>query len=584
MIGRPLIVIVDDRPRGLSALLEAIVRRFGGDYRTVAHLSARAALDDLARAKANGEDVALVIADQWMPEMPGLELLLRAHELHPDAQRALLVGWGDKRASESILQGCALKQLDNYLLKPWSPPEVHLYPVIGEFLADWTRAHGPRLELVRVISDDPSPRGSELRELLERNGVPHGAYAVDSDAGRKLIDETGIDRTHLPAVVMLDGRILHAPTNAELADALGVSELDDCRCDVAIVGAGPCGLAAAVYAASEGLRTVVIEREAIGGQAGMSSLIRNFLGFPRGITGADLAQRAYQQAWLFGAKYVLARRAVGVRAAGERRIVALDDGREIVARAVIIATGAAYRRLGVPRIDRFEGVGVLYSAGADIAVALKGKDVVVLGGGNSAGQAVVHLAKTARRVIHVVRGRALADSMSAYLVHEIAHLPNVELRFETEVTDAEGERYLERVALRHRGSGAVEVVPTSALFVMIGAVPHVDWLQGLVEVDRAGFIMTGPDLEARARGRFADREPMLLETSQPGVFAVGDVRYGSTKRIASAVGEGAVAIRVIHEYLEHVSAAEWSEAGDGQRAVASREEDHEAVQPSQVIG
>jgi len=476
------------------------------------------------------------------------------------------------------LQSCALKQLDNYILKPWSPPEVHLYPVIGEFLADWTRAHGPRLELVRVISDEPSPRGSELRELLERNGVPHGAYAVDSDVGRKLLAETGIDRTHLPAIVMLDGRILHAPTNAELADALGVSELADCRCDVAIVGAGPCGLAAAVYAASEGLRTVVIEREAIGGQAGMSSLIRNFLGFPRGISGADLAQRAYQQAWLFGAKYVLARRAVGMRVEGERRIVALDDGREIVARAVIIATGAAYRRLGVLRVDRFEGVGVLYIAGVDIALALKGKDVVVCGGGNSAGQAVVHLAKTARRVIHVVRGRTLAESMSAYLVHEIALLPNVELRFETEVTDAEGERFIERVALRNRSSGAVEVVPTAALFVMIGAVPHIDWLNGMVEVDRSGFIMTGTDLDPHSLGRFGDRQPMLLETSLPGVFAVGDVRHGSTKRIASAVGEGAVAIRVIHEYLQHVTDVASSEADDGQRVLA--EEGHEALQPS----
>ena len=578
MLGQPFIVIVDDRPHGLSALLGAITRRFGADYRTVGHLSARAALDDLARAKAAGEDVALVIADQWMPEMTGSELLQRAHELHPDAQRALLVGWGDKRASETILQSCALKQLDNYILKPWSPPEVHLYPVIGEFLADWTRAHGPRLELVRVISDEPSPRGLELRELLERNGVPHGAYAVDSDVGRKLLAETGIDRTHLPAIVMLDGRILHAPTNAELADALGVSELADCRCDVAIVGAGPCGLAAAVYAASEGLRTVVIEREAIGGQAGMSSLIRNFLGFPRGISGADLAQRAYQQAWLFGAKYVLARRAVGMRVEGERRIVALDDGREIVARAVIIATGAAYRRLGVPRVDRFEGVGVLYSAGVDIALALKGKDVVVCGGGNSAGQAVVHLAKTARRVIHVVRGRTLAESMSAYLVHEIALLPNVELRFETEVTDAEGERFIERVALRNRSSGAVEVVPTAALFVMIGAVPHIDWLNGMVEVDRSGFIMTGTDLDPHSLGRFGDRQPMLLETSLPGVFAVGDVRHGSTKRIASAVGEGAVAIRVIHEYLQHVTDVASSEADDGQRVLA--EEGHEALQPS----
>ncbi|HSD88004.1 MAG TPA: FAD-dependent oxidoreductase, partial [Kofleriaceae bacterium] len=437
MTARPLIVIVDDRPHGLFALRDAIERRYGADYRTIAHVSALAALDELARAKNDGEDVALVIADQWMPELPGREVLRRVQQLYPDAQRALLVGWGDTRASETILQACALKELDNYILKPWSPEEVHLYPVVGEFLAEWTRTHGPRLELVRVISEVPSPRGSELRELLERNGVPFGAYAADSETGRRLIDEVPIDRKRLPAILTFDGRVLYDPTNAELADAFGASGPHDTACDVAVVGAGPGGLAAAVYAASEGLRTIVIERMAVGGQAGESTLIRNFLGFPRGITGADFAQRAYQQAWLFGAKYVLARRVVALRAEGETRQILLDDGREISARAVIIATGATYRRLDAPRIDRFEGRGVLYYAGADVARALTGNDVVVYGGGNSAGQAVVHLAKRARRVFHVVRSHGLAASMSAYLIDEIARLPNVELRLDTEIVDAE---------------------------------------------------------------------------------------------------------------------------------------------------
>ena len=577
MTGRPVILIVDDRPRGLAALLDAIERRYGRDYRVVGHLSAHAALDELARAQAANEQVALVIADQWMPEMTGHEVLLRAHELHPEAQRALLVGWGDKRASEAILQGCALGHLDNYILKPWTPPEVHLYPVIGEFLADWTRAHGPRLELVRVICDDPSPRGSELRELLERNGVPYGAYAADSVAGRKLIADTGVDRARLPALVMLDGRILYRPTNAAMADALGAAELDEPTCDLVVVGAGPSGLAAAVCAASEGLRTVVVEREAIGGQAGTSSLIRNFLGFPRGISGAELAQRAYHQAWLFGAKYVLAREAVRIRAEGAQRFVTLDDDRELVARAVIIATGAAYRRLGIPRVERFEGAGVVYSAGADIAMAMKDKVVVVCGGGNSAGQAVVHLAKRARRVLHVVRGATLSQHMSAYLVEEIVRLPNVELHLDTEVIDADGARGLEQVTLRHLGTGAREVVFTSALFVMIGALPHTDWLDGVVERDRTGFLVTGPDLDPRARARFAGRAPMLFETSLPGVFAAGDVRGGSTKRLASAVGEGSVAIRVIHEYLQQAPASERSGAADGPRATERREHHHESL-------
>ena len=553
MHDRPLIVIVDDRPRGLSALLDAVMRRYGADYRAIGHLSAHAVLDDLARAKREGEEVALVIADQWMPEMTGRELLRRVHELFPDAQRALLVGWGEKRSADIILQGCALKELDNYVLKPWSPPEIHLYPVIGEFLAEWARTHGPRLELVRVLSEEPSPRGQAIADLLERNGIPHGTYTLDSDAGRKLVAQTGLDTTRLPAVVMLDGRILHDPSNAELADALGAApEHVDHTFDVLIVGAGPSGLAAAVTSASEGLATVVIEREAIGGQAGTSSMIRNFLGFPRGITGADLAQRAYQQAWLFGTRYVLARRVVDLRVRPPWRIVTLDDGRELTARSVIIATGADYRHLGVPRIERFEGVGVFYNAGVDIATALRGQDVVVCGGGNSAGQAVVHLAKGARRVVHVVRGNELSHTMSAYLIHEIRQLPNVELRLETEVIDADGSLGLDGVTVRHRG-GATEVINTHALFVMIGARPHTDWLAGVVERDRSGFILTGTDLGAQAREHFRDRQPMRLETSVPGVFAVGDVRAGSIKRLASAVGEGTIAVQLIHDYLREAN-------------------------------
>jgi thioredoxin reductase (NADPH) len=554
-VTRPWIVIVDDRPRGLSALLDAVVRRYGADYQTIGHLSARTALEDLARARDAGDDVALVIADQWMPEMTGSELLLHAHELHPEAQRALLVGWGDKRASEAILQGCALGYLDNYIPKPWSPPELYLYPIIGEFLSEWSRSHGPRLELVRVIGHDPSPRCTALRELLERSGIPHGFHPADSAAGRRLIEAFRIDEHRLPAVLMLDGTVLHDPSNAELADMLGEPAALDQLYDLAIVGGGPCGLAAAVYAASEGLQTVVIEREAIGGQASSSSLIRNFLGFPRGITGADLAQRAYQQAWLFGAKYVLARAATGLRADGDDRVITLDDGRDLRARAVLIATGAAYRRLGVPRVDRFAGMGMLYTAGADIALALAGKDVVVLGGGNSAGQAVVHLAKRARRVIHAVRGEALSHTMSTYLVQEILRAPNVDLRLHTEVVDADGARGLESVVLRNRRTGATELIATPALFVMIGATPHTDWLDGTVERERNGFVLTGSDVP---RTSYGDREPLLLETSMPGVFAAGDVRHGSTKRLASAVGEAAVAIQIVHEYLEQSARREWS--------------------------
>lgn len=544
MDDQPVIMVVDDRPHGLTALRDAITRRYSADYHVIGHTSAEAALAELSHAN----EVALVIADQWMPEMTGGEFLDRAHVMHPGAQRALLVGWGDTRANETILQGCARGRLDNYLLKPWAPAEVHLYPLVGEFLTEWTRQHRPRLEVIRVVGAKLLPRSRELLHVLERNAVPHGYYDADTRDGRELMARWGVDPRRLPALVLLDGRVIHEPSSAHLADLFGVSELGDPYCDLAIIGAGPCGLSAAVGAGSEGLRTIVVERDAIGGQASASSLIRNFLGFPRGITGAELAQRAYQQAWLFGAKFGLVG-ATQLRCEGDRRVVTLADGRELFARAVLVATGVEYRRLGVPRIDRYDGIGVFYTAGADIALALRGEDVVVYGGGNSAGQAVIYLAKTARRVIHCVRGPALSQTMSAYLVDEISRLPNVELRLESEVFDADGEHGLEQVTIQHRRTGALTTVRTPALFVMIGAMPHTEWLEGDVARDRNGFILTGADLRGRGLQSFQSRSPMLIETSMPGVFAAGDVRFGSTKRLAAAVGEAGVAVRVIHDYL-----------------------------------
>jgi thioredoxin reductase (NADPH) len=548
MPNKPVIMIVDDESAPLAAMHEDLDRRYGGDYRVVSHATTGAGLDELERIKAGGGQVALLIADQWMAGMTGVEFLQRAHELHPTAQRALLVAWGDTRAAPTILQSCAFNQIENYILKPYFPPEVHLYPMIGDFLSDWTRAHGPRMELVRVIRPDPSPRGHEVVEFLERHGIPHGVYLAGSAEGAKLLAQTGLDGNRLPAVVMRDGRALVEPSNAELMDALGISTLEERQCDLAIIGAGPAGLAAAVYGASEGLRTLVIERAAVGGQAGSSSLLRNYLGFPRGISGAELAQRAYQQAWLFGAKYALGREVCGVRAAGPDRIVSLSDGTVITARAVLVATGAAYRRLGIPSLERFTGAGVFYAAGGEVAL-MQGKDVIVAGGGNSAGQAVVHLAKHARRVIQVVRGGSLVESMSDYLIQQIKRLPNVEVRFHTEVVDGEGEHRLERVAVKDHATGTVEMLDLPALYVLIGVLPHTDWLKGTVDRDEQGFIITGADLKAPPLYRGLNRPPMRLETSLPGVFAIGDVRLGSVKRVASAAGEGAIAVKLLDDYF-----------------------------------
>jgi thioredoxin reductase (NADPH) len=547
MAERPAIVILDDEPAALNALLDALARRYGADYRVLSCLEALAAM------KAAGEEVALVVADQWMPGMTGSAVLLRAHRIFPAARRALLVAWGDRTASPAILSGCAFGELDNYLYKPWSPPEVHLYPLVGEFLAEWTRAFRPGLELAKVVAPDPSQRGHELRELLSRNGVPHGFYASGTPAARQVLAEAGEQDRGVPAVILLDGTVLVDPSNAQLMDAVGESP-GELECDLAIVGAGPAGLAAAVYAASEGLRTLVVEREVVGGQAGSSVLIRNYLGFPRGISGAELTQRAYQQAWLFGARYVFAREVTGLARAGARRVVALSDGRQLSARAVIVATGARYRRLGAPGVEELVGAGVAYTAPTEDPTLVTGRDVVVVGGGNSAGQAAFHLARYARKVVLVVRGDGLEAHMSDYLVQSIRRAANVDVRLASEVVEATGGHQLEGVAIRSRSTGAVEHVPAQLLLVMIGVLPHSEWLAGAVQCDDRGFVLTGADVAGVGAGR------LRLETSMPGVFAAGDVRHGSVKRVASAVGEGAVAVQLVHEYL-----AEGETAAEGPR-------------------
>jgi len=529
-------------------MLDALTRRFGGDYRVEPHLSPHAALDAIARLQADDEEIALVIADQWMPEMNGNEFLGKVRDLEPTAKRALLVSWGDREASPVILQACALGQLDNYLYKPWAPAEVHLYPYVSEFLAEWTRLHRPGMELIHIVANEFSARANEIRELLDRNGIPYGFHPAGTLLADQLIEEHDAGQKELPLVFLLDGSTLVNPSDADIMDGVGESP-DKLHCDVVVVGGGPAGLTAAVYAGSEGLGTLVVERHVIGGQAGASSLIRNYLGFPRGISGAELTQRAYQQAWLFGAKFVFSREATGLRLDGDRKILSLSDGREMSASSVVVATGAEYRRLDVPELERFVGRSIFYTTFGESRL-VRGLDVAVVGGGNSAAQAVVHLARFARSVTMIVRGNSLGRTMSDYLVQQIRNTSNVQVMLEAEVVGGDGDERLETLQVRNRASGAVETIPARFLFVLIGALPHTDWLDGTVQRDAKGFIPTGHRVDPELWP--LQRPPMNFETSVPGLFAVGDVRLESMKRVASAVGEGAGAIQNVHQYLEQV--------------------------------
>jgi thioredoxin reductase (NADPH) len=548
MTERPAIVVVDDDPEALTAMVDALSRRFGEDYWVVPHPSPHAALDSIGKITKDNQEVALVIADQRMPEMLGREFLGRVRSIVPTAKRALLVDWGDREVSPTILQACALGELDNYLYKPWDPAEVHLYPLISEFLAEWTRAHRPGMELIHIVGDEQSPRSNEIRELLNRNGIPYGFHKTGSAWANRLIEERSTKITSLPAVFLHDGSVLVDPTDAQIMDAVGESP-GELTCDVAVVGTGPAGLTAAVYAGSEGLRTLVIERHVVGGQAGASSLIRNYPGFPRGISGAELTQRAYQQAWLFGSKFVFARDVTTLRSRDKMKILTLSDGREITATAVIIATGAKYRLLDVPTLERFAGRSIFYTTFGESRL-VQDLDVAVIGGGNSAGQAVIHLAAFARHVTLVVRASSLEKGMSDYLVQQIRHTSNIEVRLNSEIIGGHGGELLEGLTIRDKTRDVVDEIPARLLFVLIGATPNTDWLAGVAQRDAKGSIVTGHDVDLSDWP--LQRKPMSFETNVPGVFAVGDVRHGSMKRVAAAVGEGAGVVQSVHEYLEEL--------------------------------
>jgi thioredoxin reductase (NADPH) len=561
-VSEPVLLVVDASPEAAGVVAGALRRRYGADYRVLTEGSAAAGLARLEALRRGGAAVALLLADQGLPGEGGAAFLARAHDLAPGARRVLLVDVGG--GTEALVRAAVLGQLDDYVARPWASPEAGLYPTTGALLGEWARDHGPRLEWLRVVGEPGAPRSHELRDLLDRNGLPYGFYAAASAEGRRLLAGAGPAAAGpLPVVLLGDGRALAAPSNAALAAALGAStgpEPDDPAVyDLAVVGAGPAGLGAAVYGASEGLRTVVVEREALGGQAGASSRIRNYLGFPRGISGRDLTARAYEQAWRFGATFIHTNGAAGLRAEGPDRVVALAGGGELRSRAVLVATGAAYRRLDAPGVQALTGRGIFYGAAVAEAPALRGQPVCVAGGGNSAGQAAVHLARYASRVTVLVRGETLAASMSAYLIAELARTPNLEVRLRTRVAAADGAGRLERLTLAHAGTGATETLPAAALFVLIGAAPHTAWAAPALARDAQGYLLTGRDLagpDSAGGGRPAGwplaRPPLPLETSLPGVFAAGDVRARSVKRVASAVGEGAVAVALVHEYLQEL--------------------------------
>jgi thioredoxin reductase (NADPH) len=565
-LPRPTLVVVDDEDTSRAALARALTTRYGTDYSLLVESSPVVALQSLRNLGAAGEEVAVILANQEMAEMPGATFLPAAHEIHPRARRGLLVPPTQNLvARKATAQACALGHADYFLIKPVQTPDERFHRAVTEFLDEWWRARGSTFELIRVVGEERSARFHELRDLLQRHDVPYGFYASESAAGRAALAQTKAGAARLPVLIMLDGRVLIDPTNREVAEALGAGVRPaDVTYDVVIVGGGPAGLAAAVYAGSEGLRTALVEREALGGQAGTSSMIRNYLGFPRGISGAELAARALEQAVLFGTDIVYGSTATALRAEGDRRVVTLNDSTEVTSRAVVIATGVSYRRLEVPSLEALIGAGVFYGAGMSEAQALVGERAFVVGGGSPAGQAALHLAKYAERVTLLVRSGSLAESMSQYLISEIAATSNLEIRYRVEVVGGEGEGRVERLELKDRDSREIEAVPAAALFVLIGAQPFTQWLPSSVIRDQWGYVLTGAAARTATRNGAAsgiassdrrpveERTPLLLETNLPGVFAVGDVRQGSVKRVASGAGEGSICIRLVHEYLEAV--------------------------------
>lgn len=549
---RPAILTVDDDPSVSRAVARDLRRRYAEDYRIVRAESGEQALEAMRELALRGDQVAVLLADHRMPEMNGIQFLEQAMDIFPLAKRVLLTAYAD---TDAAIDAINVVDLDHYLIKPWDPPEEKLYPVLDSLLESWKTADRRVQPWTKVIGHRWNARSSEVREFLARNEISYHWFSSEEPDGQRLLAAAGQDGSRLPVVVTAGGQPLVEPTDAELAERVGLATvpIEDFY-DLVVIGGGPAGLGAAVYGASEGLRTVLVERTATGGQAGQSSRIENYLGFPDGVSGSQLADRARRQATRFGAELLTAREVSGVEEHGPVRRVRFSDGTAVDARAVVLATGVSYRQLAAPGIEDLTGRGVFYGAALTEAASCSEQDVYIVGGANSAGQAAVYLARGARSVTLLVRGPSLESSMSHYLIQQLAAVPNIHVRTCTEVIAGHGTDRLEALTLRDNAAGTEERVDTGWLFVFIGAAPRTEWLDGTVVRDGKGFVFAGPDLpidDGRPRGWPLERPPYHLETSVPGVFVAGDARAESAKRVASAVGEGAMAVMFVHRYLEH---------------------------------
>jgi thioredoxin reductase (NADPH) len=554
---KPILLSVDDDSDVLRAIERDLRSQYGAEYRVIGSDSAEGALDLLKQLKVRNDSVALLLADQRMPRMDGVEFLQEAMRIYPDAKRALLTAYADTSAAISAINEA---NINYFFLKPWDPPADRLYPQLDDLLDDWQASYRPAFEGIRVLGTRWSPRCYELRDFLARNHVPYQWIDVELSANdpetKRLLDVLGPEVSNLPVVLFPDGTKLLESVPAEVAQKVGLRTRAQTNFyDLAIIGGGPAGLAAAVYGASEGLHTVMVEREAPGGQAGMSSRIENYLGFPTGLSGGDLARRAVVQAQRFNVEILAPQECVGIRVEGPYRIVRLADSSEFSCHALMIATGVQWRRLEAPGVDRLQGAGIYYGGGATEALSCRNEIVYVIGGANSAGQAAMNFARYAERVVILVRGNSLSSTMSQYLIDQVQKTPNIQIWAHASVAEAHGDRHLEEISVLCSDTNKIERVPANAMFIFIGALPRTDWLGDVIERDERGFVLTGPDLlrdGQRPKGWPLDRDPYLLETNVPGVFAVGDVRHGSVKRVASGVGEGSVAVQFIHQYLSKV--------------------------------